>query len=60
MIELLPAIIATFCQLNNPTIPKDNRIDCLEAFTNCAIIKDGQTSEKQIEKCKTKIQLKYE
>ena len=51
-IDALVVAIGIFCNLKNPVINKDVKIDCLEAMTNCAVIEDGKTNLKQVEKCK--------
>ena len=55
---VLTAVIASFCQFKNSTISEDHKIDCMEAVYNCAIVGDGYTTEKIVQECKAKWNLK--
>lgn len=52
--EMLMTAIISFCQFKTANISIDNKEKCMEKMVNCAIVKDGQTSQELINKCKEK------
>lgn len=48
----LTFIIASFCQFKDPSVPRDYKESCMEFIVNCAIVKDGQSSNKIVDECR--------
>lgn len=53
-IQMLTFVIMSFCQFKDPKISQDKKMLCAEFFVNCAIVQDGQTSNKLVDECKEK------
>lgn len=51
-IEMLTFVIAAFCGFKDPNITKTQKLECLEFFTNCAILQDGKTTNIVVDSCK--------
>lgn len=51
-IATLTFVIGAFCGINDPKLTKGYKLDCMEYMVNCAIVKDGQTSKKLVDKCR--------
>lgn len=48
----LVALIANLCGPNNqPTLNKEQRIDCYEYYTNCSVGSNGEINVKKLGEC---------
>lgn len=50
--DMLVIVIAAFCGFSDSRISRNYKEICLEKAVNCAIIKDGSTTNKLVDKCK--------
>lgn len=50
--DMLAFIIASFCSIKDPHITKNQKLDCIEFVTNCAIKQNGWTTEKIMNDCR--------
>lgn len=45
------ALIAAACLFNNPKVPKQQKLDCMEKLVNCSVGPGGLVTEKQTKEC---------
>ena len=52
--EAVVALIASVCMLNNPNVPHDKKVTCIEKMVNCAVGPGGEVNLKTVKECKEK------
>ena len=50
--DMLVFVIAAFCGFSDPRITKTEKLACAEFMTNCSVLQDGRTTNKQNDQCK--------
>lgn len=53
--EAVVALIASVCMLNNPKVPHDKKVTCIEKMVNCAVDQNGEVNLKTAQQCKEKL-----
>lgn len=45
-------ILNAFCGIKDPKISHADKVHCIDFMSNCSVVKDGQISNKQLDRCK--------
>lgn len=47
-------ILNAFCGIKDPKISHADKVHCIDFMSNCTIIEDGKTTNKQVDSCREK------
>ncbi len=52
--EQLFFILISFCGVKDPKISHADKVHCIDYMSNCSVVKDGKTTNKQVDSCREK------